>query len=231
MLTIEKLDVAYGRARVLHGVSLTIPDRGLVAILGPNGAGKSTLLKTISGILHPSAGSIAHDGAAIAREDPARIVRRGIVHVPEGRHVFADLTVDENLRLGAYQRGDRGAALRDGVYTLFPLLRDRLAQRGGTLSGGEQQMLAIGRALMAAPRTLLLDEPSLGLAPIVVDRIYTAISALRDAGVSIALVEQNADRARAIADRVLVLGSGHVRYDGTPNGCDGALHHAYLGVA
>jgi branched-chain amino acid transport system ATP-binding protein len=210
MLSISKLDVAYGRARVLHGVSLDVPDRGVVAILGPNGAGKSTLLKTISGVLRATRGSIVYDGAEIGREDPAAIVRRGIVQVPEGRHIFADLTVEENLLLGAY---------------------GRRAQRGGTLSGGEQQMLAIARALMAGPRVLLLDEPSLGLAPIVVDRIYGAVATLCETGVAIVLVEQNAERARTICDRVIVLGNGHVRYDGPPAGCDAALRHAYLGVA
>jgi branched-chain amino acid transport system ATP-binding protein len=231
MLSISKLDVAYGRARVLHGVSLDVPDRGVVAILGPNGAGKSTLLKTISGVLRATRGSIVYDGAEIGREDPAAIVRRGIVQVPEGRHIFADLTVEENLLLGAYGRRGRGADRREHIDALFPILRERLAQRGGTLSGGEQQMLAIARALMAGPRVLLLDEPSLGLAPIVVDRIYGAVATLCETGVAIVLVEQNAERARTICDRVIVLGNGHVRYDGPPAGCDAALRHAYLGVA
>ncbi|GAC1415304.1 MAG: ABC transporter ATP-binding protein [Candidatus Velthaea sp.] len=229
MLTVDRIVAGYGRARVLHGIMLDIPDGAVVAILGPNGAGKSTLLKAISGIVRPSAGTISFDAHDITHADPARIVRRGVVHVPEGRHIFSDLTVEENLRLGAFSQP--GPAPRDHVFELFPILRERRSQRGGSLSGGEQQMLAIGRALMARPRLLLLDEPSLGLAPIVVERIYDAISRLRETGVAIGLVEQNADRARAFADRAIVISHGRIRYDGPSDAAEESLHRAYLGVA
>jgi branched-chain amino acid transport system ATP-binding protein len=229
MVSVQNLDVAYGRVPALHDVNVEIPEHAIVAVLGPNGAGKSTLLKTISGIVRPRRGRIVADGEDITRSDPAAIVRRGIVHCPEGRHVFPEFTVEENLRAGAYARGDLGAM--DSVLEMFPVLRERLRQLAGTLSGGEQQMLAIGRALMARPRVLLLDEPSLGLAPLLVERIFAAIVRLRDDGMTIALVEQNAALALAVADRAYLLVAGRIRFAGEASALAGSelLHNAYLG--
>ncbi|MDB5043162.1 MAG: transporter related protein [Candidatus Eremiobacteraeota bacterium] len=229
MVSVQNLDVAYGRVPALHDVSVEIPDRAIVAVLGPNGAGKSTLLKTISGIVRPRRGRVVADGEDVTHADPAAIVRRGIVHCPEGRHVFPEFTVEENLRVGAYARGDLDAM--DAVLEMFPVLRERLRQLAGTLSGGEQQMLAIGRALMARPRVLLLDEPSLGLAPLLVERIFAAIVRLRDDGMTIALVEQNAALALAVADRAYLLVAGRLRFAGEASALAGSelLHTAYLG--
>jgi branched-chain amino acid transport system ATP-binding protein len=229
MVSVQNLDVAYGRVPALHDVSVEIPDRAIIAVLGPNGAGKSTLLKTISGIVRPRRGRVVADGEDVTHADPAAIVRRGIVHCPEGRHVFPEFTVEENLRVGAYARGDLDAM--DSVLEMFPVLRERSRQLAGTLSGGEQQMLAIGRALMARPRVLLLDEPSLGLAPLLVERIFAAIVRLRDDGMTIALVEQNAALALAVADRAYLLVAGRLRFAGEASALAGSelLHTAYLG--
>jgi branched-chain amino acid transport system ATP-binding protein len=229
MVSVQNLDVAYGRVPALHDVSVEIPHRAIVAVLGPNGAGKSTLLKTISGIVRPRRGRVVADGEDITHADPAAIVRRGIVHCPEGRHVFPEFTVEENLRVGAYARGDLDAM--DSVLEMFPVLRERLRQLAGTLSGGEQQMLAIGRALMARPRVLLLDEPSLGLAPLLVERIFEGIVRLRDDGMTIALVEQNAALALAVANRAYLLVAGRLRFAGEASALAGSelLHTAYLG--
>jgi branched-chain amino acid transport system ATP-binding protein len=231
MVSVRGVDAFYGRVQALHGVDLEIPDGTIVAILGPNGAGKSTLLKCISGIVRAARGKVLVDGEDMTHADPAAIVRRGVVHCPEGRHVFPEFSVEENLRVGAYARGDAGEI--DRIVGLFPALAPRLRQLAGTLSGGEQQMLAIGRALMAQPRVLLLDEPSLGLAPILVERIFEAIAHLRDEGVTIGLVEQNASAALALADFATVITQGRVRYAGTAR--DAALpdllHAAYLGTS
>jgi branched-chain amino acid transport system ATP-binding protein len=229
MVTVRGVDAFYGSVQALHGVDLTIREGTIVAILGPNGAGKSTLLKTISGVVRARRGAIVVGGTDVTRADPAAIVRRGVVHCPEGRHVFPEFTVEENLRVGAYARGEGSATER--VFALFPVLAERRRQRAGTLSGGEQQMLAIGRALMARPRVLLLDEPSLGLAPILVERIFEAIARLREDGVTIALVEQNAALALAIADDAYLLSHGTVRFAGTARDLAATelLHTAYLG--
>ncbi len=229
MVSVQNLDVAYGRVPALHDVHVEIPHRSIVAVLGPNGAGKSTLLKTISGIVRPRRGRIVADGENVTHADPAAIVRRGIVHCPEGRHVFPEFTVEENLRVGAYTRGDLDAM--DSVLEMFPVLRERLRQLAGTLSGGEQQMLAIGRALMARPRVLLLDEPSLGLAPLLVEQIFATIVRLRDDGMTIALVEQNAALALAVADRAYLLVAGRIRFAGEASelAASELLHTAYLG--
>ena len=231
MVSVRGIDAFYGRVQALHGVDLEIPDGSIVAILGPNGAGKSTLLKCISGIVRPARGTVVVDGEDITRADPAAIVRRGIIQCPEGRHVFPEFTVDENLQIGMYARGD--AQARERVFELFPTLRERLRQVAGTLSGGEQQMLAIGRGLMARPRVFLLDEPSLGLAPLLVERIFEAIAALRADGVTIGLVEQNATAALALADHAYVLVNGSIRFAGPTAGADfsAVLHAAYLGTA
>ena len=212
MLTLANVDVHYGPLQALHDVSLEVRDGEIVAILGANGAGKSTILKTISGVVPTTRGNIHFNDTAIASADPSQIVRLGIVHCPEGRHVFPDFTVEENLLIGAYVH--RGAAGFEDVFALFPILGERLRQPAGTLSGGEQQMLAIGRALMGRPRLLLLDEPSLGLAPVIVERIFEVIAQLRSRGTSIVLVEQNAALGLEFADRAYVLSHGRIRFSG-----------------
>jgi len=215
MLELRDIHVFYGGIRALNGVSLRVETGELVALIGSNGAGKSTTLKTISGLLRPRQGAIFYSGQEITRAATDRIVALGISHCPEGRRIFGRLSVRENLLLGAVQR--RGQDLHadlERVYELFPRLRERLSQAGGTLSGGEQQMLAIGRALMSRPRLLLLDEPSLGLAPLMVERIFEVIRELKRQGATILLVEQNVHHALDVADRAYVMESGQVTLDG-----------------
>ena len=216
MLELRDVEVRYGNIRALQGVSLRVAQGELVALIGSNGAGKTTTLRTISGLLRPSEGSIAFEGAEISRFPTDRIVSLGIGHCPEGRRIFGGLTVRENLVLGAVTQRDRAAvdAELDNVFTLFPLLKERLGQAGGTLSGGEQQMLAIGRALMSRPRLLLLDEPSLGLAPLMVERIFETIVQLKTQGRTILLVEQNVHHAFDVADRAYVMETGRITLDG-----------------
>ena len=229
MLTLENVHAYYGRVHVLHGVSMEVGAGEVVAVLGANGAGKSTTLKTISGILHPARGWIRFDGRDISKLDPGSIVRLGLLHCPEGRQIFPDLTVRENLAMGAYARGNaRGL---DRVLDMFPALRERLDQTGGTLSGGEQQMVAIGRALMGEPRLLMLDEPSLGLAPMIVEWIFEIIAGFREQGVAVLLVEQNAALALSVADRAYILSHGEVRHAGVARELRGsdAVAQAYLG--
>ncbi|HET6922127.1 MAG TPA: ABC transporter ATP-binding protein [Anaeromyxobacteraceae bacterium] len=216
MLQIEALDVFYGQIHALKGVGLEVQRGEIVAILGNNGAGKTTTLKTISGLLVPRRGRIALEGQALSGVPPHEIVLRGIGHVPEGRRIFNRLTVRENLMMGAYLRKDAGVpADLERVFTLFPVLRERIGQVAGTLSGGEQQMLAIGRALMANPRLLLLDEPSMGLAPVVVERIFETVLDINRQGTTILLVEQNAAMALTIANRGYVLETGSIALSGT----------------
>src|SRR4051794_15197551 len=218
MLRVEALEVGYGALTVLRDVNLHVESGEIVAIIGANGAGKSTLLKAISGLLPASQGSIRFEAAEITRLPPHRIVAAGIAQVPEGRQVFAELTVRDNLELGAFtwaRGGNRQLDELEQVYALFPRLRERAAQHAGTLSGGEQQMLAIGRALMARPKLLLLDEPSLGLAPLLVKTIFDAIAQLKQADRAIVLVEQSARAALAMADRAYVLETGRVVGEGT----------------
>ena len=234
MLALEDVHVRYGNIRALQGVSLTVAPGELVALIGSNGAGKTTTLRTISGLLRPSEGSIAFDGADITRAPADRIVSLGISHCPEGRRIFGSLTVRENLRLGAVSQGDRKAAAEDleMVLGLFPLLGERMGQAGGTLSGGEQQMLAIGRALMSRPRLLLLDEPSLGLAPLMVERIFETIAELKAQGRTILLVEQNVHHALDVADRAYVLETGRITLDGPVEVLrrNPKVEQSYLGV-
>lgn len=217
MLELKDVNVYYGNIHALKGVSLTVKPGELVAILGANGAGKTTTLRAISGLLKPQSGSIIYEGHELVGESPHNIVALGISHVPEGRQIFSSLTVEENLRLGAYQRHDRELVSEDRemVFTLFPRLKDRRHQMAGTLSGGEQQMLAIGRAIMSRPRLLLLDEPSLGLAPLIVELIFDVIRGFKEKGMTILLVEQNAYQALDLADRAYVLETGAVKLTGT----------------
>ena len=212
LLTVHELEAYYGRVCALHSVSLEVDEGSVVALLGANGAGKTTTLRVISGLLRPTRGSVEFDGKRIDGFGPDRLVRAGIVQVPEGRQIFADLTVRENLLLGGYARRDGGSARRESqrVFDYFPRLGERLRQLAGTLSGGEQQMLAIGRALMARPRLLLLDEPSLGLAPLLVKEIFRVIGDIRAAGTTVLLVEQNAHMALSVADHAYVLETGRV---------------------
>ena len=234
MLELVDLHVRYGSIRALQGVSLQVARGELVALIGSNGAGKTTTLRTISGLLRPSGGAINFEGADISRASTDRIVGLGISHCPEGRRIFGGLTVSQNLRLGAVSQSDRGAADDDleMVFALFPLLKERAAQAGGTMSGGEQQMLAIGRALMSRPRLLLLDEPSLGLAPLLVERIFEAIAELKRQGRTILLVEQNVHHALDIADRAYVMETGRITLDGPAAVLrhDPKVEQSYLGV-
>ena len=216
LLEIRNLETWYGPIMAIRGVSLAVPEGGIVAVLGANGAGKTTLLKTISGVMDPDKGEVLLAGESIEGAEPDRIVRKGVVHVPEGREVFPLLDVAENLAMGAYTRADDGVgADLDMVYGYFPILKERLRQPAGTLSGGEQQMLAIARGLMARPRIMLLDEPSLGLSPILVRDIFAIIHRLsEERGVAMLLVEQNARAALDIADFGYVMEVGRVVMDG-----------------
>jgi ABC-type branched-subunit amino acid transport system ATPase component len=222
VLSIEGLHVTYGGAvRAVRGVTMEVPDGAVVAVLGSNGAGKSTLLRTVSGTLglhkgRVDSGTVTFDGTDLVGRDAARIVRGGIVQVPEGRRIFGRLTVEENLRAGGMGNRDKAAKARaqERVYDLFPVLAERRAQRGGLLSGGEQQMLAIGRALMASPRLLLLDEPSLGLAPRIIGQIGEVVAEINRQGTSVLLVEQNATMALGVADLAYVLDVGEVSLSG-----------------
>lgn len=232
MLKVESLDVGYGEIRALKGVGLEVGRGEIVTILGNNGAGKTTTLKTISGLLHPTAGAITLESEPLVGVPPHEIVSRGVAHVPEGRRIFNRLTVRENLTMGAYLRSDAGiAADLDRIFALFPRLAERLTQVAGTLSGGEQQMLAIGRALMANPRLLLLDEPSMGLAPVLVEQIFDTITDINRQGMTILLVEQNAAMALSIAHRGYVLETGSIALTGTAAQLsDNAdVRRAYLG--
>ncbi len=217
LLEVKDLSVSYGAIRALHGISFHVDEGEIVTLIGANGAGKSTTLRTISGLLPVEEGEIVYDGESIVGAEASRIVRKGIVHVPEGRHIFAPLTVRENLEMGAFTRRDKAEieASMERVFRLFPRLKERLEQTGGTLSGGEQQMLAVGRALMAQPRLLLMDEPSMGLAPILVEEIFDIIREINQEGVTILLVEQNAHMALSVANRGYVLETGVVELEGS----------------
>jgi len=232
MLSVRDIHVSYGGIRALRGVSLDVNKGEIITIIGANGAGKSTLLNAISGFLKPSKGGITFNGTPLGQR-PSRIVRQGICHVPEGRLVFANLTVKDNLALGAYLRTDRKKIATDleRVFELFPRLKERSAQIAGTLSGGEQQMLAMGRALMTNGDLVLMDEPSLGLAPILVHTVFEIIKEIRGLGKTILLVEQNANIALKIADRAYVLEQGLIVKTGPAReiACDPAVRAAYLG--
>jgi branched-chain amino acid transport system ATP-binding protein len=232
LLRVEGLDVSYGGIRALRGVRLHVHAAEVVTLIGSNGAGKSTLLRALSGLVRPTAGSIAFQGADVTGRRPEALVALGICHVPEGRRIFANLSVRENLQLGAYLRPARERAGLERVFGLFPRLRERLAQPAGTLSGGEQQMLAIGRALMAEPKLLLLDEPSLGLAPILVQQIFAIIREIHEQGTTVVLVEQNALQALGVASRAYVLETGTIALEGPAEELarDPRVRAAYLGA-
>ena len=232
MLSVDGLEVAYGEIRALKGVALEVGRGEIVALLGNNGAGKTTTLKTISGLLRPTRGAVMLDGEPLVGVPPHDIVSKGIAHVPDGRRIFNRLTVRENLMMGAYLRRDAGiAGDLDRVLALFPRLKERAVQVAGTLSGGEQQMLAIGRALMLSPRLLLLDEPSMGLAPVLVEQIFDTIADINRQGTTILLVEQNAAMALSIAHRGYVLETGTIALTGTAAELsdNAEVRRAYLG--
>ena len=234
LLELENVHTYYGIIHALKGISLTVEEAEIVSLIGGNGAGKSTTLKTISGLLRPREGMIRLAGEDLAKYKPHDIVSRGVVQVPEGRRVFAEMSVAENLQMGAFSLVDNqnNAQNLERVYSLFPRLKERRSQLGGTLSGGEQQMLAMGRALMAEPKVLLMDEPSMGLAPVLVDSIFDTIQELNDEGTTILLVEQNARVALQIADRGYVLETGEIVLSGSAESLrtDEMVQKAYLGI-
>ena len=234
MLSIRNLRVRYGPIEALHDVSLEVNRGEVVTLIGSNGAGKTTTLGAVSGLLPLASGTILFDGQDITKLPPHKRVPLGLVQVPEGRRIFGSMSVAENLDLGAYARTDR-AALKgelEEIYALFPRLAERKNQAAGTMSGGEQQMLAVGRALMSRPKLLLLDEPSLGLAPLLVKEIFAVVRRIRDAGVTVLLVEQNAHKALEIADRAYVLETGHISMSGNAKdlASDPRIKEAYLGT-
>lgn len=234
MLELENVHTYYGHIHALKGISLCVEEAEIVSLIGANGAGKSTTLKTISGLLRPRDGHIRLNGQELTALQPHQIVSQGVVQVPEGRRVFARMTVTENLQMGAFTLTDRHKIEKNITYVfdLFPRLKERRHQLAGTLSGGEQQMLAIGRALMAEPKVLLMDEPSMGLAPVLVDSIFDTIQALNESGTTILLVEQNARVALQIADRGYVLQTGEIVLSGTADELrsDEMVRKAYLGI-
>lgn len=233
MLKVNNLEVHYGAIKALRGISFDVNEGEIITLIGSNGAGKTTTLHAISNIIKKTSGSVFFQGADISSMSPDLIVKTGLVQVPEGRRIFANLTVRENLDMGAYTRKDKDGIVRDveKVYELFPRLKERIRQIAGTLSGGEQQMLAIGRALMTSPKLLLLDEPSMGLAPILVDEIFHIIRTINDAGTTVLLVEQNAFKALGIATRAYILETGVIVKSGTGQDLlkDDSVRQAYLG--
>lgn len=235
MLKVDNLHTSYGKIHAIRGISFEVKQGEIVTLIGANGAGKSTTLKTISGMLSPSEGSITFKGENIAGMPAHAVTAKKLIHVPEGRRIFPRMTVLENLEMGAFLRNDTDGIKQDmeWVFELFPRLKERIAQKGGTLSGGEQQMLAMGRGLMSRPDLLMLDEPSMGLAPVVVETIFQTIEALHDQGITILLVEQNANLALSIADRGYVLETGEVGLTGTGRELltNEAVQKAYLGAS
>jgi branched-chain amino acid transport system ATP-binding protein len=234
LLEIENLAVGYGGAPAIFDVALQVDEREIVSVIGPNGAGKSTLINTIAGLLRAERGSLRLGGADLLRVPPHQVCRFGVALVPEGRRLFAGMTVEENLEIGSYRAGARKERDRslDRVYSFFPALHEKRQQLSGTLSGGQQQMVAIGRALMAQPKLLLLDEPSLGLAPAIVGEMFRVIRLIQSEGVAILLVEQNVAQAMEIADRAYVLEEGRIVASGLPNEllAQSRIKEAYLGL-
>ena len=233
LLEVKNLKVGYGKIVAVKDISITVNQGEIVTLIGSNGAGKSTTLRTISGLLKPKSGEILFEGNRIDGKEGHEVVKLGICQSPEGRRIFPRMTVSENLDLGAFLRTDKDAvaADRERVLDLFPRLRERISQRAGTMSGGEQQMLAVSRAMMGAPKLLMLDEPSMGLAPVLVDMIFETITKIRDQGITILLIEQNAAAALDVADRAYVLESGTIKMSGKASDLakDPAVTKAYLG--
>ena len=233
ILQIKDFVVSYGGIEAVKGISFDVPKGDIVTLIGANGAGKSTTLKTIAGIVKPKSASILFEGEEISGKTPDYIVSKGITLVPEGRRVFPNLTVSENLKIGAYLRKDKQAVQKDAehVYELFPRLKERSWQLAGTLSGGEQQMLAVGRALMSSPKLIMMDEPSLGLAPLVVQDIFSIIRQINSEGITVLLIEQNANMALKIADKAYVMETGRITMEGTGAEllADETIKEAYLG--
>ncbi len=234
MITVENLHTYYGNIHAVKGISFEVRKGEITTLIGANGAGKSTIIKTIAGLLHPKVGTILYDGAPIQKLAADQIVRLGIGYVPEGRRVFPVLTVDENLEMGAYHRSDKSGIIedRDRMYEIFPRLKERSKQLAGSLSGGEQQMLAIARALMSKPQLLLMDEPSLGLAPILVKQVFEIITELNKNGMTILLSEQNARSSLKIAQHGIVMETGKIRFADTAKALqeNSIIQQAYLGV-
>ena len=233
MLAIEGLQVAYGKVQALWDVTLGVPDGEIVALVGANGAGKTTLLKTVSGLLRGQSGSITYNGKHIGEASPSEIVRQGVVHVPEGRKLFPEMTVIDNLLMGAFTVSSSERPQRlERVFEIFPVLRERKKQIAGTLSGGEQQMVAIGRGLMGGPKLLMLDEPSLGLAPILVEDVFRVITEINRLGVTVLLVEQNTQHALTLAHRGFVMELGRIALSGSGNEllANSNVRKAYLGL-
>ena len=231
MLKIDDIHVYYGAIHAIKGVSFEVHEGEIVALIGANGAGKSTILKTVSGLMHPRSGHIHFMGNDITHTDAYQLVRHGLAHVPEGRRIFLQMTVQENLDMGAFTQKSVSKADLERIFDLFPRLKERRYQVAGTLSGGEQQMLAMSRALMSHPKLMMLDEPSMGLAPILVDQIFSIIKELHASGTTILLVEQNASKALEIADRAYVLETGNLTLSGTGKELSrsDAVRKAYLG--
>lgn len=234
MLKVSNLNVSYGAVHAIHNVNLEVNEGEIVSLIGANSAGKTTILHTITGLKDATSGSITYNDTDLRKIDPSNIVTLGMAHVPEGRHVFSQMTVEENLKMGAYYRKDKPKIELDiyDIYKRFPRLKERYKQAAGTLSGGEQQMLAMGRAIMSQPKILLMDEPSMGLSPLLVKEIFKIVEELHDTGITILLVEQNAKMALSIADRAYVLETGHVSMTGNAKEllADDRIRKAYLGA-
>lgn len=236
MLKVEHLNVHYGVIQAIDDVSLEVKDGEIVTLIGANGAGKTTILHTITGLKKATSGSVTWDGKDLLKEEPSKIVTHGVAHVPEGRHIFADMTVRENIEMGAYmysrKEKDKVAERMESVFARFPRLKERQNQLAGTFSGGEQQMLAVGRALMSDPKIILMDEPSMGLSPILVQEIFDIIKEVNKQGITVLLVEQNAKMALKIADRAYVLETGRIKLSGTAKELlhNDEVRKAYLGA-
>ena len=232
MLSVKDLNVCYGAIHAIHDVSLEVHDGEIVSLIGANGAGKTTILHTITGLKKAKSGSVTYNDADLLKTDPSKIITLGVAHVPEGRHIFPGMTVEENLEMGAYIRKDDLSASIKEVYERFPRLKERRRQLAGTLSGGEQQMLAVGRALMSRPSILLMDEPSMGLSPLLVKEIFKIIQEVHKQGMTVLLVEQNAKMALSISDRAYVLETGRISMSGAAIDLlnDEKVKKAYLGL-
>lgn len=232
MLSVKDLNVSYGAIHAIHDVSLDVNDGEIVSLIGANGAGKTTILHTITGLKKAQSGSVTYNDNDLLKTEPSKIITLGMAHVPEGRHIFPGMTVEENLEMGAYIRKDDLSSSMKEVYERFPRLRERRRQLAGTLSGGEQQMLAVGRALMSKPSILLMDEPSMGLSPLLVKEIFSIIKEVHKQGITVLLVEQNAKMALSISDRAYVLETGHISMSGAADELlnDEQVKKAYLGL-